>query len=125
MDLTLFFVVLTYPKPKELSAHLDAHQTWAERYSASGVFLLAGPLPSFGGGLILAQARSQEELTAILKEDPLYGAGLETFEIFEFAPRRGLLRTAKENPLLLTDAQRLSAFSAEVEGERRKTLATK
>ena len=110
MNLSLFIVLLHYPDPKALLPILEAHQAWADQYSTSGVFLLAGPMSSFDGGAVLAQAASREELVEIMQEDPLYKANLETFEIHEFMPRRGLLRQSADNPLHLTDEQTERAF---------------
>ena len=124
MNLSLFIVLLHYPDPKALLPILEAHQAWADQYSRSGVFLLAGPMSSFDGGAVLAQAASREELVEIMQEDPLYKANLETFDIHEFVPRRGLLRRSADNPLYLTEEQSEAAFGQAAESERRDSLVS-
>ena len=89
MNLSLFIVLLHYPDPKALLPILEAHQAWADQYSTSGVFLLAGPMSSFDGGAVLAQAASREELVEIMQEDPLYKANLETLRSTNSCPGAG------------------------------------
>ena len=111
MNLSIFIVLLNYPDQKAMLPYMDAHLAWADRYAASGVFLLTGPMTSLGGGAVVARAGSREELVKIMQEDPIYQANLVSHEIHEFVPRRGFLRQSAENPLHLTEEQHKLAFS--------------
>ena len=115
MDLSVFIAVLRYAPMEQLKPFMEDHRVWAERYAAGGIFLLAGPMTSLDGGVIVARAASREQFESLLKEDPFYREGLETFDIIEFAPRRGALRMSPTNPLFLGVAEREKAFAPSVD----------
>lgn len=109
-ELNLFVIVCRYGAAAELARHYEGHVAWVERHAGQGRFLLAGPMPSHEGGMILARVASRAELDEILSQDSFARAGLVRYEVLEFAPRRGQLRDISENPLFLDRAAREAAF---------------
>jgi uncharacterized protein YciI len=55
-----------------------------KKYYASGNFLVSGRKVPRDGGIIIATAKSQEEVEAIVREDPFVARGLADFRITEF-----------------------------------------
>jgi uncharacterized protein YciI len=105
VDLRLFVVHLRYGSSDQLARHHEEHAAWVDRYSADGSILLAGGTAAMDSGVILARASSREALVAILQADPFCRAGISTYEIVEFNPRRGALRRKPENPLYLSPTE--------------------
>lgn len=87
----MFIVVLTYQAPiEEVDAHLKAHIEFLDQYYEEGVFLASGRRVPRVGGVILAEAESEEALRAIVDADPFLTSGVATAEIIEFAPTRAI-----------------------------------
>ena len=84
----MFVVELTYVKPlSEVDKHLDAHLVYlAEKY-AEGTFLISGPKEPRTGGVILASAKSREELLITLAADPFQLQGIADYRVTEFHTR--------------------------------------
>jgi uncharacterized protein YciI len=81
----MFIIVLRYIKPmEEIDKVLAAHREFLKSNYQKGIFLLSGRQVPRTGGVILAKAKSRQELEAIAKQDPFYLAGVSTFEIIEF-----------------------------------------
>jgi uncharacterized protein YciI len=83
----LFIVTLTYRRPpNELERQLDDHRAWLATNTRRGSFIIAGPLASKTGGLIIAHAATREELDAIVATDPFVNEGLVDVEVRAVAP---------------------------------------
>lgn len=84
---SLFVVELLYTKPlAEIDAVMPAHMKFLKKYYASGHFLVSGRKIPRDGGVILATAQSQEEIEAIVREDPFVSRGLSDFRVIRFRP---------------------------------------
>ena len=69
---------------KEIDAHMAAHVVFLKKYYAAGKFLVSGRKIPRDGGIIVAVAKSRQEIEAIIREDPFYTRGLADFRIIEF-----------------------------------------
>src|SRR5688572_19617353 len=81
----MFIVNLTYIVPLEqLDLHMNEHVKFLRKYYNKNVFVASGRKVPRTGGIILALAKSKEEVEAIIKEDPFYVHELAEFSITEF-----------------------------------------
>lgn len=83
----MFLVQILLAPSDAVNALLDGHRAWLKQYTEEGNFLLFGPYDNHKGGLILAQADSEETLQAILSEDVFYHNGLADYQVTAFSPR--------------------------------------
>lgn len=68
----------------EQAKQLEEHRAWFGKYFKQGIFLLLGPyLDKERAGVIIAQAKSREQLEAILSQD-VYYPNLADYNIREF-----------------------------------------
>lgn len=85
----MFVISLTYVRPlPEVDAHLEQHNKFLDRRYAAGNFLLSGRKEPRTGGLIIAVARSRQEVLDMLEDDPLRIHGIASYEIQEFTPSK-------------------------------------
>jgi uncharacterized protein YciI len=83
----LFLVTLTYIRPvEEVHAHLDTHRDWLGKYATNGQILVAGPLHSGDGGLVLAHCEDRSELDALLAQDSFYIHRLVEYDVQAMTP---------------------------------------
>ena len=81
----MFVIELIYKAElKEIDAHMAAHVVFLKKYDAAGNFLVSGRKIPRDGGIIVAVAKSRQEIDAIIREDPFYTRGLADFRIIEF-----------------------------------------
>lgn len=81
----MFVIELLYKADLEdIDAHMSAHVAFLKKYYAAGNFLDSGRKIPREGGIILATAKSKEEVEAIVREDPFFVHGLADFRIVEF-----------------------------------------
>jgi uncharacterized protein YciI len=81
----MFIIELIYKAPlDEIDAHMRAHVKFLNKYYASGYFLISGRKIPRDGGIILAVAKSRDQIEAIIKEDPFCARGLADFRVIEF-----------------------------------------
>ena len=81
----MFIINLDYIVPLEvLDAHMKAHVAFLQKYYKNNTFIASGRKVPRTGGIILAMAKSRDEIEAIIKEDPFYEHKLATFTITEF-----------------------------------------
>ena len=81
----MFVIELIYKAElKEIDAHMAAHVVFLKKYYAAGNFLVSGRKIPRDGGIIVAVAKSRQEIDAIIREDPFYTGGLADFRIIEF-----------------------------------------
>lgn len=81
----MFIVNLNYVVPLEqLDAHMTDHVKYLRKYYKQNVFVASGRKVPRTGGIILALAKSKEEIEKIMKEDPFYTHKLAEFTITEF-----------------------------------------
>lgn len=81
----MFIVSLNYVVPLEiLDAHMADHVRFLRKYYKQNVFVASGRKVPRTGGIILALAKSREEVEKIIAEDPFYIHKLAEFTITEF-----------------------------------------
>ncbi len=85
----MFIVTLTFTENRgKAAAHMAAHNAWLAQGFADGLFLASGSLLPAGGGAILAQGPSAEELAARLAHDPFVAERIVQATITEVALSR-------------------------------------
>ena len=81
----MFVIELTYTATlAEIDAHMAAHVQFLKKYYAAGHFLVSGRKIPRDGGVIVAMAKSRQEVEAIIREDPFFARGLADFRIIQF-----------------------------------------
>jgi uncharacterized protein YciI len=81
----MFIINLHYIVPLEkIDAHMSEHVKFLQKYYKQNVFVASGRKVPRTGGIILALAKSQEEVEQIMKEDPFVIHKLSEFIITEF-----------------------------------------
>jgi uncharacterized protein YciI len=81
----MFIINLNYIVPLEqLDAHMTDHVKFLRHYYKKNVFVASGRKVPRTGGIILALAKSKEEVEQIISEDPFYIHKLAEFTITEF-----------------------------------------
>jgi uncharacterized protein YciI len=90
----MFVVLLTYKRPLvEIDAAMQAHVAFLEEAYRAGNFIASGRQVPRQGGVILAVAKSRDEIESLMRRDPFVRQGLANFEIVEF-------RTSLHHPAL-------------------------
>ena len=83
----MFIVLLTYTQPlAAVDALVPAHREFLHRMYEAGTFLLSGRKEPRDGGVILARARSAQELQSALAQDPFHVHGVAHYQLIEFHP---------------------------------------
>jgi uncharacterized protein YciI len=81
----MFIINLNYIVPLEkLDAHMTDHVKYLHKYYKMNVFVASGRKVPRTGGIILALAKSREEIDQIISEDPFYIHHLAEFSVTEF-----------------------------------------
>lgn len=81
----MFIVNLTYIVPLEkLDAHMSEHMQFLHKYYKQNTFVASGRKVPRTGGIILALAKSKEEVEKIMNEDPFVTLKLAEFSVTEF-----------------------------------------
>src|SRR5215472_9933048 len=74
--------------PQELAPVFPAHSEFLDRYYKAGKFILTGGLTARPAGVVLAIVNSDDELKAILAEDPFVRERVAEYEVIEFKPSK-------------------------------------
>ena len=81
----MFVVELIYKADlATIDARMRAHMAFLKKHYAEGRFLISGRKIPRDGGIILALAKSRDELEGIMREDPFCKDGLAEFRVIEF-----------------------------------------
>lgn len=81
----MFIIDLKYIVPLEkLDARMTDHVKYLQKYYKQNVFVASGRKVPRTGGIILALAKSKEEVDRIISEDPFYIHQLAEFTVTEF-----------------------------------------
>ena len=88
---TLWIIQSRYLKGgDELAAVTPRHRAWLDQHYVSGLFLTSGRKVDGTGGVLLAQAESQEQLEEVFKDDPFVLEGCSEYTYTAFTPvKRG------------------------------------
>jgi uncharacterized protein YciI len=81
----MFVIELVYKVGlAEIDANMSAHVKFLKKHYAAGNFLVSGRKIPRDGGIILAVGNSQQEIEAIIREDPFVARGLADYRIIQF-----------------------------------------
>ncbi|NJN41542.1 MAG: GTP cyclohydrolase [Flammeovirgaceae bacterium] len=81
----MFIIDLHYIAPlKKLDEHMTDHVKFLKTYYKKNILLSSGRKVPRTGGIILALAKSRDEIDIIMKEDPFYIHQLVEFTVTEF-----------------------------------------
>jgi len=81
----MFIINLNYIVPLEkLDAHMTEHVKYLHKYYKQNIFVASGRKVPRTGGIILALAKSKEEVDRIIREDPFSIHKLAEFTVTEF-----------------------------------------
>src|SRR5919199_2579687 len=81
----MFVIELTYHAPlADIDANMRAHVVYLNKYYDAGHFLISGRKIPRDGGIIIAVAGSQDQIEAIVREDPFVARGLADYRIIQF-----------------------------------------
>lgn len=88
---TLWVIQSRYLKSgDDLAAVTPRHREWLDQHYRSGLFLVSGRKVDGTGGVLLAQAESQEQLEAVFRDDPFVLEGCSEYNYTAFMPvKRG------------------------------------
>jgi uncharacterized protein YciI len=83
--MAMVVIELTYKATlPEIDTSMAAHVRFLRKFYAAGNFLVSGRKIPRDGGIIVAVAKSRQDIEAIIREDPFYKRGLADFRIIEF-----------------------------------------
>lgn len=83
---TLYLILLTYVRPpEEVAAHLEEHRAYLRRAIAAGHLIVSGRRMDDAGGVILVRAASEDDVRALVADDPFGQHGVATHQIVPFA----------------------------------------
>jgi uncharacterized protein YciI len=81
----MFIINLHYIAPLEkIDAHMTEHVKFLQKYYKLNKFLASGRKVPRTGGIILSLAKSKEEISQIMNEDPFVMHQLSEFTVTEF-----------------------------------------
>ena len=81
----MYIINLNYIVPLEkLDAQMTEHVKYLHKYYKQNVFVASGRKVPRTGGIILALAKSKEDVDRIISEDPFYIHKLAEFTVTEF-----------------------------------------
>lgn len=85
----MFILILKYVKPlEEVDKALKAHIEYLEKNYSLKNFICSGRRNPRIGGVILCNAKNEDEVNKIIKEDPFYINKIANYEIIEFSPTK-------------------------------------
>jgi uncharacterized protein YciI len=85
----MFLVLLTYKKSlEEVDYFLDEHVKFLDKYYERKKFIFSGRRHPRTGGVILANVITEQEIQAIIQEDPFHFHGIADYQVIEFLPTK-------------------------------------
>ena len=81
----MFVIASTYTRPiSREEAVVAEHLAFVDRCYHEGKFVASGPRQPFTGGLIIAHGDSEDEVRALMQEDPFVRDGVSQYEFMHF-----------------------------------------
>lgn len=85
----MFLVILTYKKAiEEIETNLPKHIEFLNKYYENKKFIVSGRRNPRVGGIIMVNTDKEDEVLAIIREDPFYQNDLADYEVIEFIPTK-------------------------------------
>jgi len=85
----MYIANLTYIKPlTEVEAYLEEHIAFLDKYYQLGKFICSGRKNPRDGGIILFNAKDEQEMKAIIAEDPFNRQQIASYTLIEFFPTK-------------------------------------
>lgn len=82
-----FIVEITYKVPfEELQNILPIHRAFLDEGYSKGLLLMSGPQNPKTGGMVVARASDEKEITEYFLRDPYHTENVATHRIVEFTP---------------------------------------
>ncbi|HEV2538703.1 MAG TPA: YciI family protein [Frateuria sp.] len=83
----LYLILLDYLRPlDEIDRHMERHREFLARHYEAGHFLLSGRKEPRTGGVILATAKTTEEVSQWISEDPFSRARVAAYTVIRWQP---------------------------------------
>jgi uncharacterized protein YciI len=81
----MFLIELTYRAAlTDIDANMAAHVAFLNKYYEAGNFVVSGRQIPRTGGIIFAIADSEQQMEAVIREDPFVAKGLADYRIIQF-----------------------------------------
>ncbi|MBB6331473.1 uncharacterized protein YciI [Chryseobacterium sediminis] len=85
----MFIISLTYKSSIEnVERLIPQHNIFLDKHYESGRFIASGRKEPRTGGIIIANAKSKNEIEQIISEDPFYIHQVADYDITEFIPSK-------------------------------------
>jgi uncharacterized protein YciI len=85
----MFLVLVTYKKSlEEVDYFLEGHVEFLDKYYEQKKFIFSGRRNPRTGGVIVANVKTEQEIQAIIQEDPFHYQDIADYEIIEFFPTK-------------------------------------
>ena len=86
----LAIVLITYKAPLDaITAHTPAHRAYLAELHAKGALVASGPFIPRTGGALLLRAETDQEIAAIIANDPFHTNEVAEHEVKVWAPTIG------------------------------------
>ncbi len=86
---TLFTVIISYEKPlDDVLKVSDAHREYLDGFLRKGILVASGPMVPRTGGVIWFRNVDRGQVEAMVQDDPYAKAGVASFRILEFEPKK-------------------------------------
>lgn len=83
----MFIILLDYIVPLEqVDGFLEEHVCFLKKQYEKKVFIASGRKIPRTGGVILAKAKNEKEINAIIEQDPFFKNRIATYSVTEFLP---------------------------------------
>jgi len=87
----MFVIASTYTRPFSRDEPVvSEHLAFVDRCYDDGKFVASGPRQPFTGGLIIAHGDSEDQVRALMQEDPFVRVGVAHYEFMHFRPSKAI-----------------------------------
>ncbi|CDZ87091.1 YciI family protein [Rhodococcus ruber] len=87
----MFVIASTYTRPfSRDEAVVAEHLAFVDRCYEDGYFVASGPRQPFTGGLIIAHGDSEDQVRALMQEDPFVRDGVAHYEFMHSRPSKAI-----------------------------------
>lgn len=87
----MFVISSTYTRPVERGESVvTEHLAFLDECYDAGHFVASGPRQPFTGGLIIARGDDENEIRALMGNDPMVREGVSEYDYLHFRPSRAV-----------------------------------